>query len=478
MTVLPIHLYQTTNYLGEQNATVRLKKSDFENVTFNGDKITLYFSNCIFGSLHIENLEDITFPQIFIEFHNCYIGLLHVQEIVSKNISISFLESMLTGRIENENLYSIVITNCLLLNDLLLTKVNRVNIHFLDDFSNHKKWKLLLIRLQISLADDLFLVANRYFISDCKNVRFTAVKYIPNKDERPKLSLNLKYSEEAKHVQTIVNGVFLESFEISGEPSGEVYIENLNINSWYIYNLRPKGELSFHNIASIKDGEAGKKIAIHRCNLDNVTFDTIAFNDYPIVSFYKSKFSKARFTSCDFPDSYKNFGFVEVENVHYPDKIPRNQDKAIYEIFLQLKKSFEDSGNYYEAQKIQAISHDALKRVKGISWWDRKILSINSLSNDHGLSIKKPFFGFLGFSIIFYLAYLLSLGRLFKSTDFDPTLIGYYFSFIDLTHRLDFLVKQDQYTGWSLFLDAFSKIAIGFFIFQFISAFRKYGKNK
>ena len=66
---------------------------------------------------------------------------------------------------------------------------------------------------------------------------------------------------------------------------------------------------------------------------------------------------------------------------------------------------------------------------------------------------------------------------MFSKTKIDFELIGYYFSFIDITHRSDFLVKKEELNGWSLTIDFFSKVVSGFFIYQFISAFRKYGKK-
>jgi hypothetical protein len=73
--------------------------------------------------------------------------------------------------------------------------------------------------------------------------------------------------------------------------------------------------------------------------------------------------------------------------------------------------------------------------------------------------------------------YLLSLGRIFNGNKINYSLIGYYFSFIDLTHRTDFLVAKDEFNIASLSIDFIKKLLCGFFIYQFVSAFRKYGKK-
>lgn len=168
---------------------------------------------------------------------------------------------------------------------------------------------------------------------------------------------------------------------------------------------------------------------------------------------------------------------MPIENVHYPERKTQNHHKDQYEIFLQLKRSLESTGNYFEAQKLQAIAHDALKKIKSIPVGDRIILKINSCSNNHGLSVGRPFGWFILISVLTYALYLLSLGKIFSSNEIDYKLIGYYFSFIDITHRNDFLVSKNNFTFWSLAIDYLSKVLFGFFIYQFIAAFRKYGKK-
>ncbi len=244
----------------------------------------------------------------------------------------------------------------------------------------------------------------------------------------------------------------------------------------YLYDFIPKGATSFFGISPLF--QADSKIGIHKCNLDDVSFDNVRFDQYERISLYRSKLAKAIFTSCDFPRKYKSFEtFLPIENVHYPERRPLSHHKDQYEIFLQLKMALESTGNFYEAQKWQSISHEALKRVPTITKDDKTILSINGSSNKHGTSISRPLWWFIGCSIVLYLLYLLSIGRLFTTTEFDSTLIGYYFGFIDITHRADFLVDKTEYNGFSLAIDGLSKLVIGFFIYQFVAAFRKYGKK-
>lgn len=66
---------------------------------------------------------------------------------------------------------------------------------------------------------------------------------------------------------------------------------------------------------------------------------------------------------------------------------------------------------------------------------------------------------------------------MFNNNSIDWNLIGYYFSFLDITHRIDFLVDKAELSGLSVTIDYLNKILIGFLIYQFIAAFRKYRKK-
>ena len=289
------------------------------------------------------------------------------------------------------------------------------------------------------------------------------------------INLSIRYSNKLEDEVTKISNCFLNSLSLSGESNGEIFIENNIINNLYIRGFATKRKALFFTLSSNK---SESKLEIHKSNLDNTWFDNIDFNGYAILSFYRTRFAKASFTSCNFPNDNLSFDkFKTLENIHYPDKKPQNYYKDQYETFLQLKQSLTNSGNVYEAQKLNAISKESLRKIPNLSKWDKAILWINSKSNNHNLSIRNPFWGLIGFSIIFYIIYLLSIGRIFNSNEIDWTLVGHYFSFLDLTHRIDFLIPKSEFNFWTLSIDIVNKIVVGFFIYQFIAAFRKYGKK-
>ncbi|AMR40855.1 hypothetical protein A4C53_RS00635 [Elizabethkingia anophelis] len=481
--------YQIISDEGYNEAKIVIKASDFENVSFQEGRMTFSFINCDFTKLEIENNETIEFPNIYIQFTDCFIGEIKVDKITTTNLSIFFGSSILDGQIKNENLKNVTVNNCLLNNSLFLFNLKSATVSYTEENIVPHRWTRIYYKYGKPVVDFL-KVKQSFYIYDCEDIIFTVnekeVKDENNADncltdevkKKIEISLSLKYSADREHKLTKIINAKLLTLSISGYSTGELLIENSEIDNWYIHNFSTQLGATFYNIRPFRKESEEKKLEIRESNLDKVWFDNFAFDDYSTISLYRNKFGQTTFTACDFPNDYKDFGKIQtIENIHYPDKKDKNYFKTRYEVFLQFRKLLEASGNFYEAQKFHAVSNEALMNVENLPFWDRQILKINSSSNNHGLSIKEPFIATVFISIAFYLLYLLSLGRLFTSTSFDWNLFGYYFSFLDITHRSDFLVKKEELNGFALTIDYLNKIIIGFLIYQFIAAFRKYGKK-
>jgi hypothetical protein len=493
----PYTIIENTDYSNDTKIIIRA--SDFSNVPFQDGRITFSFIGCRFKKIEIENTETIDFKDISIQFINCFINEINVENIITTNFSIYFGSSILQGRIKNENLRSVEANNCLLNNSLFLIDLKRAAVSYTEENVFPIRWKNLLKSVNTTL-ETLLTEKHSFYIYDCKDVVFTFNEnktgksglykipydtlnrigyYLSDEAKKKfKVSLSIQYSADKEHKLTKIINAKLLALSISGYSTGELLIENCKIDSWYIRNFSAQLGANFYDVKPFRKETEETKLEIHKSNLDKVWFDNVAFDDYSTISLYRNKFGQTTLTACDFPSKYKVFDKIQtIENIHYPDKKDKNYFKTRYETFLQLKKQLEASGNFYEAQKFQAISHEALKNVENLPYWDKVILKINGLSNNHGLSIKEPFIGTIVLSVLFYILYLWSLGRMFNCNGIDWNLFGYYFSFIDITHRTDFLVNKSELNGFSLTVDFLNKIVVGFLIYQFIAAFRKYGKK-
>lgn len=504
MDISTIPYIKTKNEAFNDDADILIKQSMFDNIEYQDGKTTITFINCVFNrKLIIRNSEIIDFKEISVYFFGCFIRDLEVDQIVSPNISIHFGTSIISGRIKSEKLLSVGLNNTLFAYGLFLIDVASVHISYSEENIFPKIWKKILrptgLRsLEHYLRSDhsIYLENVNNFLFECRErssntpsgfylapFQFgdSRLRYYMKPGEKRNININLsiRFQNNPQEGSVKILSSNLNSLTLEGYSSVPITVENTSITEWYIRNFSPSKDTSFYNIRPGVNVPEGSHIEFHKSKLDSAWFDNVDFGSYNVVSFFRTKFSKATFSSCVFPETFASFEkFKNLPNVHYPNEVSESYYKDQYETFLQLKSSLESSGNFYEAQKFQAISNDLLSKVKNVSGWDKAILRINSLSNNHGLSIWQPLAGFFVFSIILYVLYLFSLGLIFTSNDIDYTLIGYYFSFIDITHRTDFLVDKTEFNLWALSIDFFGKVIGGFFIYQFIAAFRKYGKSR
>lgn len=494
---IQITTYQQIENQNYGNAEILISKDIFEGVDFQKEKIVFSFSNCRFKKLTIKNTENIDFKDVLMSFSFCQIQQLEIVEIQSNNIGFYYHGCILEGSINNINIKSVTLNNCITLS-LFLQFLENIEVSYTDENIFVKNWIELLKPTNMKNIDELLTIKQDLSIRNSKLIRLRfnhtqeekmgiyrdkynqnpnwKIRYHLSKQQKNKLNINLSvYFSNQEDKLLKLEDCILNSVSLSGAAKGKISIENTAINNLFIRDFSSESATLLYNIYPFSEES---KLEVHKSNMDNTWFDNIDFNGYRTLSFYRTRFAKASFTSCNFPEDNLSFEkFKTLENIHYPDKKPQNYYKDQYETFLQLKKSLEGSGNYYEAQKLGAISKESLRKISKLPNGDKFILWTSAKSNNHGLSIKKPLLGLLGFSILFYILYLLSIGRIFNSNGFDWILVGHYFSFMDLTHRKDFLVSSEDFTFWTLILDFVNKLVVGFFLYQFVAAFRKYGKN-
>jgi hypothetical protein len=495
--VIPKPYHEVYNMGYRETAVLKLEKAHFAGIPYSAGKMVLAFEFCLFNKLIIENEEALDFEEVSISFLNTYIRELEIKNIADNKISVSLASCIFSGNISASKLSSVQVNNCLLVRGLFLLGLPNIRISYTTENIFPFWWNQLFKRTGTGLS---FFSENeqRYHIESPVRLVVTSSKksddkpgyYLIEHNTSPyhigyhlsgarenalKFSLFVKYSGDVDE-STQIENVNLHALSLTGNPNGKVAVENTRISNWYLSEFSPKTEAGFYNITPYLPSDEPTLVGIHQCNLDKVWFDNVDFESFQRLSFYRSKFSNAIFTACSFPDAYEKFShFMPIANIHYPENKTVNYDKDQYEIFLQLKKAMDATGNNYESLKMQAVSQSALRKIKSISSADRFILRVSKFSNEHGQSISRPFWLFMAVSISGYVLYLSTLGLIFQPTEFNPNLIGYYFSFIDITHRSDFLVdKKSELNGWALATDYFVKLLLGYLIVQFVAAFRKY----
>ena len=88
--------------LFSQEVVLSVKGETFQKVDFQGGKATYAIINCNFRKISIRNSIEIRFGDILINFYGCYIEQIDIDNIESRNINVSFISSIISGRIANK----------------------------------------------------------------------------------------------------------------------------------------------------------------------------------------------------------------------------------------------------------------------------------------------------------------------------------------------------------------------------------------
>ncbi|GAB2599780.1 hypothetical protein [Spirosoma areae] len=231
-------------------------------------------------------------------------------------------------------------------------------------------------------------------------------------------------------------------------------------------------------------------------------------SNVPVATFRiaRSSLGKTEFTECDLTEFRFEFNNAKLMESFISGGTVPEKNVVIYEVeegtlqwqeqnvffYNQIRKIFEGQGDIYWATYFQAktasYQEEVLKlrrlgeRRKQIpepyfntTFWDLLTLKLNRWSNLHGESWGRALAFILVAPLPVYVLFLWAGGRLFLNTGIDWNLAGAYFTFLDPTHKIDFL--KVKLTGWSSLVDFLGRIIAGYGIYQFISAFRRHSRK-
>ena len=482
---------------------IKITKKNFSSKHKESGSIDFHFFHCDFRMInfHIENLE--INNNINIYFHFCYVLDLEFQNSNYKNLSLNFRDCVFSGSFQSPNLSNLSFDNCIL-RELFVSWQKRLKIAYSDTNIEVKRWGIFLKRLNYNTINELLVKPQKIRIQYCSEVSVYSINNNSHKkgcyrlpethfhsthvETTPSRTICYSFTEEQKQLLNIKleilfnDGNQSEGFEyceilhcrlsllgLSGRSKGEVKIENTQVNQLTLNHFSPQSESTIIGLRPHVSEQCNIKIAYS--NLSHLWLANASLNKYEYLNISHSVLVKTSFSSCNFDFSkiisqpYSSIGNEETYN------------KDLYEVLLQLKAALQNTGNIQEVLKLDSHIKKALQSIPKLNKCDRFILCVNKLSNNHGLSIVRPFAWFLLVSIGFYISYLISLDKMYLSVTPDWKLVAHYFTFIDFTHKSDFLVSKEDLSNGGIVLDYVNKLFAGFFIYQFIAAFRKYGKK-
>lgn len=285
------------------------------------------------------------------------------------------------------------------------------------------------------------------------------------------------------------------------------------LGQFYLRQLTPLSEPFAWFDPAIRDGEKPNEAKMKLLQWYTEAYaehrQTLTGNGYKQLNLKKSTFrivqsslGKTEFTNCDLGGFQFEFNNAKITEVFMSGGTVPQKNIVIYGeesgslaweeqkvlVYNQLKKIFDGQGDIYWATTFQAKTAEHQEKVLELrKATDRSSsLSINGdlctfrlnrISNSHGQSWSRALLFTLEAGVIFYILFLLSIGRIFLPTPIDWVLAGQYFQFLDPTHKIDTFVKNDGLNLGSYAADYIGRVFIGYGIFQFISAFRKHSKK-
>ncbi|WP_284461603.1 hypothetical protein [Chryseobacterium sp.] len=229
-------------------------------------------------------------------------------------------------------------------------------------------------------------------------------------------------------------------------------------------------------------------------NIGNITISKISISES--LSFENSDLGKTTFIDCNFFDQKMIFDSSKITEIalagtSLPNPInidSTNTDKTSQQklALSQIKKVYQNMGDNLTAS--QYHTEELNTYLSTLSCGAEKInLSLNKFTNKHGQSWERALLLLFASTIILYSLYCNSLG--FKincksnGVNYFWKNASYLLEFLNPIRKSDFLPKilldksESEISPASIFIDNISKIINSYLIYQFVAAFRKFGKK-
>lgn len=169
-----------------------------------------------------------------------------------------------------------------------------------------------------------------------------------------------------------------------------------------------------------------------------------------------------------------NKGYIEIENTTIPNIIDRQTARL-------LKDSALKSNNHIDAVAYKRLEAKAYQKERDIKWHECLLFRLNGISNKHGTSWIRALWVTLSFTTLFCFL-ILRLGQepisdnanTYNNLSFE-LFFKTFFGLLNIVNIESNLKDVDLSTLGELLL-YISKVFIAYGYYQFISAFRKYGK--
>jgi hypothetical protein len=262
-----------------------------------------------------------------------------------------------------------------------------------------------------------------------------------------------------------------------------------------------QGKIVMNNVSWKTDSQ----VYFNRAVVGPAYFTAVDFNDAKGFHFYDSDISQISFVSTHWPIElqkfierpslfshiyWKSYFFDHWLKFHWFN-LDKNNDQVIYyvnrrELYRQLKSASEKMQDRVCALGFQAIEMKAYEKQLQLTQrpfnLERMVLFL-SRTNGHGQNWWRPVWLALLISLLFFIPIIIGIDPEITSSNWvssSSRVLSWYGTFPQLlnpVHSLDKMTSSPEtihpLTWW---FDYAHRIVMAFFIFQTVSAFRKYVK--
>ncbi|WP_020594593.1 hypothetical protein [Spirosoma panaciterrae] len=375
----------------------------------------------------------------------------------------------------------------------------------LKDFLLHHAWILDAFEYNRDIKVNRFLIGN----SSENNYGIVFInKYLLLSNSV--VDINIRNS--------IINEVIFKDLII--HKDSKLYFSDNKINKILFINCNNHGYISFKQIINNPYINPTLKLArfpeisrLERPSLENLLrLDFImhsAVKSQPKLSIMYSNAGKIDLIGCDLTSFKFEFAYSKITELFLAgtnmpasiqlDKVSKSE---LYEQqrlgYSQIKKIYESRGDTVESGNYYAKEMDAHFRSLNYleNFWEKINLWLSKISSFYGQSWKRGIISLFTISIILFILYCRALGYRLSLPANESSLQNFFDlrsflpEFMNPIHKAEYIPEQ-LYTLYykkkipadyiiprsARILDILSRIIIGYFLYQFIQAFRRYGKK-
>jgi hypothetical protein len=429
-----------------------------------------------------------------VEFVNCNIKVLDETDIIinKKLKSLKFTNCIfenlnnfiqIEANLQELKFYNVVGPNLIISNSKIEIKL--INTFFnqieFDNLNDCKSVEIIFNNLIYNFEKVYILIKNRYLLGNQSRIPSYFIsnssinKIIVKKESKIYGSdLSINYLEKIKLDFYIEKNIYINEFysnkinfniiEIKDNIE-KVKLSYIKVYKLFFLNIH-KTNIELYNFSGLSSNAI---FQIYDSNMENMTFWDVDFRLFKIFEIHKTFIEKANFNLITFPKKFEKSSYLTFENQ--------------YDMYRQLFNIFNNNGDIKNAIYMKSMYLDAYRKSKFKSKEDCLILYLNWLSNNYGTKILWPFLWIVFISLVFTFLvininynYVLSYkGVVFALNNFKENFGVIMFN--SILNPLALIDKDLIKTNGQYFLIFFAKIIIAYLIYQFIVAFRRFGKT-